>query len=107
MAIFSVIIWAWGVPLRYAQLATICTAQPCGDQQPTPASLTAFHGSGISLSLHASSTDTLEVVYALVFLVLAAVIFWRASQTCIGLLTVLLLTTFGASQTSSGATSDP
>ncbi len=67
--------WGWGVPLRYVQLSTICLAQPCGDQQPTPASIPQFVASGISLQFYGLYTGTVEVLFTLVFLLVAAVIF--------------------------------
>lgn len=99
----AVIIWLWGVPLRYAQLGTVCSNVPCGDQQPTPASLAAFRAAGISLQFYSLFTGTVEVLFALVFLVLAATIFWRTSRSRIGLLTAAFLVTFGVTQTSADA----
>jgi hypothetical protein len=92
---FALIVWGWGVPVRYAQSSTICVSQPCGDQQPTPASIAQFEASGISLHFYGIYTGTVEVLYTLVFLLLAAIIFWRKSNTWIGLLTALLLVTSG------------
>src|SRR5689334_886973 len=103
VAIGALVIWGWGIPIRYAQLATVCTAQPCGDQQPTLDTVAQFHGAGISITFYAAYTGTLEVVFALVFLVVAAMIVWRKSDTSIGLLTALLLITTAATQTSSDA----
>ncbi|HEY1390496.1 MAG TPA: hypothetical protein VGF38_18305 [Ktedonobacterales bacterium] len=103
VAIGALVIWAWGIPIRYAQLATVCTAQPCGDQQPTPDTIAQFQAAGISINLYAAYTGTLEVIFALVFLVVAAMIVWRKSDTSIGLLTALLLITTAAEQTSSAA----
>lgn len=103
VALVALIIWGWGVPLRYAQLGTVCTVPPCGDQQPTLASLPAFRAAGMSPGFYAVYTGTLEVLFTLVFLVVAAVIFWRKSDTRIGLVTALCLITFGVNQTSADA----
>jgi len=103
VAIGALVIWAWGIPIRYVQLATVCTAQPCGDQQPTIDTIAQFHAAGISINFYAAYTGTLEVVFALVFLVVAAMIVWRKSDTSIGLLTALLLITTAETQTSSNA----
>ena len=105
ISLFALIIWVWGIPIRYAQLGTICTAAPanCGDQQPTTASIPQFQAAGISLGFYAAYTGTLEVLFTLVFLILAALIFWHKSDTRIGLLTGLLLVTVGITQTDANA----
>jgi hypothetical protein len=103
VALGTVVMWGWGIPIRYAQLATVCTAEPCGDQQPTPQIVAQLHAAGLSVTYYAAYTGTLEVVFALVFLVVAAMIFWRKSETRIGLLTTLVLVTTMATQTSSDA----
>jgi len=103
VAILALVVWGWGVPLRYAQLGTVCTVSPCGDQQPTPSSIPEFRAAGITLGFYATYTGTLEVLFMLVFLGLATVIFWRKSDTRIGLVTALFLVTFGVNQTSADA----
>lgn len=103
IALVAIVMWGWGVPLRYMQLSTICLAQPCGDQQPTPASIPQFAASGISLQFYGLYTGTVEVLFTLVFLLVAAVIFLRKSDTWIGMLTALLLVTYGVTQTDASA----
>ncbi len=103
VALLAVVIWAWGVPLRYAQLGTVCTSAPCGDQQPTLASIPAFRADGITLGFYSAYIGTVEVLFTLLFLGLAAVIYWRKSETLIGLVTALFLVTFGVEQTSANA----
>ncbi len=103
VALLALIIWGWGVPFRYAQLGTVCTVPPCGDQQPTAASLAAFRAAGMPLDFSAAYTGTLEVLFALVFVLIAALVFWRKSDTRIGLVTALCLVTFGVTQTSADA----
>src|SRR6185437_2782753 len=77
VAIGVLVIWGWGISIRYAQLATVCTAQPCGDQQPTLDNVAQFYAAGISINFYAAYTGTLEVIFAVVFLVVAAMIAWR------------------------------
>jgi len=103
VSLLAVVIWVWGIPLRYAQLGTVCAAQPCGDQQPTPTSMAQFQAAGVTLGFYAAYIGTLEVLFMLVYLVLAALLFWRKSDTRIGLLTGLFLVTQGATQTSATA----
>jgi len=103
VAFVALVIWVWGIPVRYAQLGTVCTTTVCGDQQPTPSSIAQFQAAGVSLSFYAAYTSTIEILFTLVFLLLATLIFWRKSETLIGLLTTLLLVTTGVSQTDAAA----
>jgi hypothetical protein len=103
VAFVALVIWVWGIPVRYAQLGTVCTTTVCGDQQPTPSSIAQFQAAGVSLSFYAAYTSTIEILFTLVFLLLATLIFWRKSETLIGLLTTLLLVTSGVSQTDAAA----
>ncbi|HEX5547452.1 MAG TPA: hypothetical protein VFX24_08585 [Ktedonobacterales bacterium] len=101
LAIVSLIIWIWGLPLRYAQLGTICTvaAANCGDQQITPELFQMFTAAGVPIGFYAAYIGTIEVLYALAYLVMGGLIFWRKSETRIGLLTAVLLITYGVTQT--------
>jgi hypothetical protein len=103
VSILALAIWGWGVPFRYQQLGTVCTTAPCGDQQLTVADIQHFQQAGVSLGFYAAYIGTIEVLFALVFLALAAAIFWLRSDTSIGLLTTVFLATFGVTQTSGSA----
>ena len=98
LAAFCVGIWVIGIPLDYANLGKVCTVSPC-DQDPTPDSLVHFRASGLSLSFYASYTGTVVLLFGLIYLIFAALVFWRKSDTWIGLLTSLFLLTYGVSQT--------
>ncbi len=63
----------------------------------------AFRAAGITLGFYSAYIGTLEVLYMLLFLGIAAVIYWRKSETLIGLITALFLVTFGVEQTSANA----
>jgi hypothetical protein len=101
IALVALVIWVWGVPLRYAELGTLCTVAPanCGDQQVTPALFQRFQAASLPLSFYGYFFGTIEVLYALAYLVMSALIFWRKSDTGIGLLTAVLLITYGVAQT--------
>jgi hypothetical protein len=94
-------IWVWGLPLRYAQLGTVCTVAPanCGDQQITPSVFQLFTGAGVPLRVYAAYLGTVEVLYALAYLVIGVLLLLRKSDTLIGLLTAVLLITTGVAQT--------
>ncbi len=101
VALIAVAVWVWGLPLRYAQLGTVCTVSPanCGDQQITPALFQVFKGAGVPLSFYAAFIGTVEVLYALTYLVMGVLLLLRRSDTRIGLLTAVLLITYGVAQT--------
>ncbi|HLV97828.1 MAG TPA: hypothetical protein VKT82_04040 [Ktedonobacterales bacterium] len=94
---FCLVVWAIGIPLDYADLGKVCTVQPC-DQDPTADSIARFHASGLSIEFYASYIGTIVVISSLLYLVIAALIFWRKSNTWIGLLTSLFLVSYGVAQ---------
>ena len=98
IAACCLVIWIVGIPLDYANLGKVCTVAPC-DQDPTPDSLVQFQASGLSLGFYAAYTGTVGLLFGLLYLVFAILIFWRKSDTWIGLLTSLFLLTYGVSQT--------
>jgi hypothetical protein len=101
VAIIALVVWAIGVPLRYSQLGTLCTVAPasCGDQQITPNVFQLFTAAGVPLSFYSGYIGTIEVLYALSYLVMGGLLLWRKSDTRIGLLTAILLITYGVAQT--------
>jgi hypothetical protein len=103
VSLIALVIWGWGLPVRYAQLGSVCATAVCGDQQPVPGSIAQFQAAGVSIGFYAAYMGTLEILFALVFLILAALIFWRKSTTWIGLFTGLLLVTNGVAQTDANA----
>ena len=98
IAAFCLVVFVLGIPLNYADLGKVCTVQPC-DQDPTPASIAQFHAAGLTLGFYSAYVGTIGLISGLVYLVIAALIFWRKSDTWIGLLTSLFLVTYGVAQT--------
>ena len=97
IAAICLIVWVVGIPLNYGDLGKVCYIQPC-DQDPTPDSIARYHASGLSLAFYASYIGTLALISTLAYLLIAAFIFWRKSDTWIGLLTSLFLITYAVSQ---------
>ncbi len=93
--ILTLVIWVVAIPFRYAQLATVCSTG-CSSQQPEHSSMTQFYAAGLSLVGYAAYEGTIEVLFVLVYVVVAFLIFWKRSYTRMGLLTSLVLITFGA-----------
>jgi hypothetical protein len=101
VALVALVIWVCGLPLRYAQLGAVCTVAPanCGDQQITPSVYQLFKDAGVPLSFYAAFLGTMEVLYALTYLLMGALLLLRRSDTRIGLLTAVLLITYAVAQT--------
>ena len=93
--ILTLVIWVVAIPYRYAQLATVCSVG-CNNQQPEQSSMAQFYAAGLSLVGYAAYQGTIEILFVLVDVVVAALIFWKRSYTRMGLLTSLSLITFGA-----------
>src|SRR5260221_14680475 len=72
VALLALIIWGWGVPFRYAQLGTVCTVRPCGDQQPTAGSFGPFRAGGMPLDFYTSYTGLPQGLFTLGFLLIVA-----------------------------------
>ena len=105
VVVVALVVWVSGLPLRYAQLGTLCTVAPanCGDQQVTPSIYHLFKNAGIPLSFYGVYFGTVEVLYALTYLVMGALLLRRRSDTLIGVLTAVLLVTYGVAQTDGDA----
>lgn len=93
--ILTLVIWVVAIPYRYSQLATVCSTG-CGSQQPEQSSMAQFYAAGLSLVGYAAYQGTIEVLFVLVYMVVAVLVFWKRSYTRMGLLTSLVLITFGA-----------
>lgn len=99
---FALALWIAAIPVRYAQLATVCSTV-CGDQQPDRHSMAQFKASGLTLEFYSAYIGTVEVLFVLVFVVLTAVILWKKSNTRMGLITALFLATFSVTNTATNA----
>lgn len=93
--ILTLVIWVAAIPFRYSQLATVCSIG-CSSQQPEQSSMAQFYAAGLTLVGYAAYQGTIEVLFVLVYVVVAALVLWKRSYTRMGLLTSLVLITFGA-----------
>jgi hypothetical protein len=96
--VLTLALWIVAIPVRYAQLATICSTV-CGDQQISQSNAAQFRASGLTPGFYSAYVGTLEVFFVLAFVVIALVILWKKSNTRIGLITALFLTTFSVTNT--------
>ena len=95
VAVLTVGLFIAGVPLRYAELKTICPAVPCFNWQLSLDQVRALEAKGLSIGFHATFSITLEVVFAVVYGAVAGLIFWRKSADRLALFVALALLTFG------------
>jgi hypothetical protein len=95
VALIAVALWVAYVPLRFAELQTVCAITSCPDQIATPDMVQALQGVGLSIHFYAIYTITIEIVFVLMFLGIAAIIAWRKSHNWMALLVSLDLVTSG------------
>jgi hypothetical protein len=87
-------IFAYAIHLQTVRTNTIHTT--CNFWQPTPGNARVLAHLGISLGEYTAYFLTVDVLVSLVFWAMGVLIFWRKSDTRIGLFVSLLLVMFGA-----------
>ena len=110
--VFSVAVFLVALPARYAQLLSPqdeikdgmtrlgfspAIVEQYGSEAATRAILSQL---GLTPAAYAAYQLTLEVAVALVYIAIALIIFWRKSDTPMGLFASLFLTTFGIAASS-------
>src|SRR5215207_2863979 len=95
VAALSVGLFIAGIPAEFALLRVPCPIVACPTGQLPPAGLRSLEDLGLSPSFFAAYTVAMDVVFAAVCGVVAALIFWRKSDDRMALLTSLALLTFG------------
>ena len=94
ISVLALIVYIVGTPVYFAQLVS---AHHCFQDCPTPTIVNSLHTMGIPLTTYAAYWAAINVLFALVYFVVAAFIFWRKSDDWMALLACLALVTFGAS----------
>jgi serine phosphatase RsbU (regulator of sigma subunit)/anti-sigma regulatory factor (Ser/Thr protein kinase) len=87
------------IPESYDRATTICTPPDCADDQVTQAGMDSLSNLGLSLSFFAWYTIIISVIFALVYVGLAALIFWRRSDDPMAVYVSVTLVLFGTSIT--------
>src|SRR5256886_6379161 len=95
ISIFTLLLYVIGTPVYFAYLHTLCT--DCLDDRLNPDELQALHALGISITTYAVYMVALNLLFALVYFAVAALIFWRKSDDWIAWLASFSLVAFGAS----------
>ena len=94
VAVFAVSFFAAGIPFEFAFFRTVC--QPaCNTGQLPQTGLQALHDLGLSLNLYATYLVGLDVILAVVYVAVAAVIFLRKPDDRMALFVSFALLTFG------------
>ena len=96
IALLALLIYIFGLPTYYTQLHTVCTTGVCVPGQLSPTRAQALYRMNFSLSLYAAIGIGLNIATALVWFIIAAVLFWRQSDDWMALLVALALVLVGA-----------
>ena len=95
VAVLAVGFFAAGIPSEFAMFRTACQTA-CTTGQLIPVGLQALQDLGLSLGVYATYNVGLDVAFAVVYVTVAAVIFWRKPDDRIALFASLTLLLFGA-----------
>ncbi len=93
--VVAVALFVAGVPLRFSQLHSICTAADCARGQLTPDGLGALQRLGIPLGLYAAYDISLDLEFAAGYCAVGCLLLWRTSPERITLFVAPVLLTFG------------
>jgi hypothetical protein len=89
------VLYVISTPVYFAYLHTLCTG--CSDERLSPDKLQALQAHGISITTYAVYWVAINLLFALVYFMVAALIFWRKSDDWMALLAAFSLVAFGAS----------
>ena len=95
VVLLTALIFAASIPAHYAAIHETCPAEPCVAGQLAPGDARALDELGISIDLYAAYVLALDVVVALGFCAVGAVIFWRRSEERGALFVSFALIVFG------------
>ncbi len=97
ITVLNLIVYVIGTPVYFAQLHT--SHPGCFYECLTPANIQSLHALGISITAYAVYWVAVNLLFALVYVAVAALIFWRKSDDWMGWLAAFSLVAFGASFT--------
>jgi hypothetical protein len=94
IAVLAVTLFAASLPIRFDQLQTVCPVELC-DLSPTLEEVRALAAAGFSVRFAAAYEVGLTTLNALVFIAVAAIIFWQRPADRAAWFTALMLVVFG------------
>jgi signal transduction histidine kinase len=95
VAALAIGLFVAGIPAEFVLLRNPCPNLTCPTGQLPPEGLRALENLGLSLGFFAAYTVAMDVLFAAVCGVVAALIFWRKSDDRMALFVSLALVTFG------------
>jgi hypothetical protein len=95
ITIVNLIIYAVGTPVYFDQL--LPSHHNCFEDCLTPANIQSLHALGISITAYAAYSVTINLLFAVVYFAVAALIFWRKSDDWMALLASFCLVALGGS----------
>jgi hypothetical protein len=99
LVVFTIGLYVVSVPVLYQDLLQVCMPLHCNPIQLSPADMPALGQLQLSLSFYAVYNLSFPIVFILVYALIGVVIFWRRSDTWIGLFVSFTLVVYGASFT--------
>ena len=96
LAVLILTLYVVGFPATFQYLTTLCDGSGCSGSQLTLEQARAFQAHGLSLDFYAAYVLAFELVFVLVWFLVATVIFWRKSHERLAWFVSLALLTFGA-----------
>ncbi len=91
----AIALFTLALPAKYAQLTALQQAPDANEGTLSPANALSLTHLGFTLPAAALFLVGLQALFALVFIALALLIFWRSSAHWMGVLTALFLAVFG------------
>jgi hypothetical protein len=95
ISVLALVIYLVGTPVYFAQI--IPTSHHCFVDCPTSANIRDLHALGISTTTYAAYQVAINLLFALTYFLVAALIFWRKSDDLMALLASCSLVALGAS----------
>ena len=95
LSVLNLIIYIVGAPVYHAQLFP--SNHACFQDCLTPANIQALHSLGIPITAYAAYWLTINLLFAVTYFAVAALIFWRKSNDRMALLTCFFLVALGGS----------
>jgi signal transduction histidine kinase len=95
VAAATLILFVAGIPAEFGQLQVECPVAFCPSGQLPPEGMHALADLGLSLDFFATYGVALDIAFAAVYVVVAALIFWRKSTDRFALFVAFALLTFG------------
>ena len=96
LAFLIVVLYLVGFPITFQYLKHVCIGTCSSGPQLTLQQARAFHSHSLTLSFYATYVLAFEVVFVVVWFLVASLIFWRKSQERLAWFVSLMLLTFGA-----------